>query len=104
MSGRQLAGTVAALTIPVALAVQVVLAAGDTPPATATPEPPHDGAIDPGFIVRAGADIDPGFVVDWEDRSNDTGFLVISGGPNPEPAPSPTPAPETPPAIMFGTP
>lgn len=102
MAGKRFAGTMAAVTIPLALAVQSVLAIGDAPPAAATPEAPaRGGSIDPGFIVRFDGDVDPGFIVAWEDRANDTGFIVGPGQLDPVPIPSPTPIPGTPPATTL---
>jgi hypothetical protein len=102
MAGKRFAGTIAAITIPLALAVQSVLAIGDAAPSAATPEAPsRGGSIDPGFIVRVDGDVDSGFVVAWEDRSNDTGFIVGPGQLDAVPAPSPTPVPGTPPATTL---
>lgn len=103
MIDRRIARGMAAATLPLALAVQSVLAIGGTPPIDATPEAPERRtSIDPGFAVVAGGDVDPGFGVAWEDTSNDAGFLVIPG----TPAPSPTPATATPPArvVTLGAP
>jgi hypothetical protein len=101
MIGKRWSWAIAGAIVPLALAVQSVLAVGDVPPERATPEPTErSGSIDPGFAVRAGENVDPGFVVVVEDRSNDTGFIVIPGTPSRGTA-SPTPAlaPATPPAI-----
>jgi hypothetical protein len=87
-----------AAMLPVALAVQPVLALGDTPAPGATPEAPERReSIDPGFAVKIDGDVDPGFVVRWGDTSNDAGFVV---GPAPTP-PAGTPAPKV---ITLGAP
>jgi hypothetical protein len=91
--------------IPLALALQSALAIGEVSTPAATPAAPERGAsIDPGFVARVDGDVDPGFVVAWDDTSNDTGFIVGPGAFEPVPVPSPTPAPATPPAIAFGSP
>jgi hypothetical protein len=100
MADRRFTRTVAALALPIALAVQAALATGD-----ATPEAPERGAsIDPGFVIRFDGDVDPGFIVGFEDRSNDTGFIVGPGQLDPVPGPSPTPVPGTPPALPLDAP
>lgn len=107
MATRRWAGATAAVTIPLALAVQSVLALGSVQPVDATPEAPERReAVDPGFVVRFDGDVDPGFIVEFEDRSNDTGFTVVPGAPQPAPSPSPSPASSTPPApvITLGAP
>jgi hypothetical protein len=101
MVGRRIVRGIVAASLPLALTVQSVLALGDATPAPST----SIGTIDPGFIARAGGDVDPGFSIRWEDRSNDTGFTVVGPGATP-PSPCTTPLPTTPapPVITLGAP
>jgi hypothetical protein len=106
MVGRRIVRGIVAASLPLALTVHSVLALGDATPADATPAPSTSiGTIDPGFIARAGGDVDPGFSIRWEDRSNDTGFTVVGPGATP-PSPCTTPLPTTPapPVITLGAP
>lgn len=106
MFGRRIARGLAAATLPLAIAVQSVLAIGSVPLDGATPAPGEASrqSIDPGFAITVDGLPDPGFVAVFEDRSNDTGFIV--GRDTLAPAPSPTPPPTIPatPAITLGAP
>lgn len=104
MIGKRRSCAIAGAILPLALAIQTVLALGDVPPIDATPEPAQEPrrSIDPGFAVVVGGDVDPGFVVVFEDRSHDTGFLAPAvGAPTPAPSPTPSSAPPTSPAIVL---
>jgi hypothetical protein len=101
MLRRCLGGVTTAILATVAL-IQAATAQATPTPGEATPVPHDRGfpSIDPGFVVIfEDQSNDHAFVVRWKDASNDIGFIAGGSWPIFEPPPAtPTPDPGTPPA------
>jgi hypothetical protein len=99
MLRRWLGGVATAILAATALVQSATAQIFHTPEA-ATPAPHEEPfwSIDPGFVVIfEDQSNDEAFVVRWNDSSNDTGFIAGGGGPILEPPPAtPTPVPTTP--------